>query len=82
MPKDTNKNNTLWDRKKEWQNELQYHNVSTYLCAWYKEKKNNSPIELGVWPRTLRLMPCSHDYVSDPMLKEKNRFYSVLCFFR
>ena len=29
------------------QNELQYHDVSTYLRAWYKGKKNDSPIELG-----------------------------------
>jgi hypothetical protein len=29
------------------QNELQYQDVSTYLRAWYKGKKNDSPIELG-----------------------------------
>ncbi len=29
------------------QTELQYHDVSTYLRAWYKGKKNDSPIELG-----------------------------------
>jgi hypothetical protein len=28
-------------------NELQYQDVSTYLRAWYKGKKNDSPIELG-----------------------------------
>jgi hypothetical protein len=44
MPEDTNKNNTPWDRITE----LQYQNVSIYLCAWYKEKENDSPIELGV----------------------------------
>jgi hypothetical protein len=31
----------------EWMNELQYQDVSTYLRAWYKGKKNDSPIELG-----------------------------------
>jgi hypothetical protein len=31
---------------------------------------------------TLRLMPRSHDYVSDPMLKKKQILFSVLCFFR
>jgi len=49
MAEDTNKNNTPWDRMNEWQTELQYQNVSTYLCAWYKGK-NYPPIELGVWP--------------------------------
>ena len=43
MPEDTKKNNTPWDRM----NELQYQDVSTYLRAWYKGKKNDSPIELG-----------------------------------
>jgi len=33
-------------------NELQYQDISTYLCAWYKGGKNDSPIELGVWPWT------------------------------
>jgi len=35
------------DRMNEWMNELQYQDVSTYLRAWYKGKKNDSPIELG-----------------------------------
>jgi len=48
MPGDINKNNTPWDRMKEITTELQYHDVSTYLRAWYKIKKNDSPIELGV----------------------------------
>jgi hypothetical protein len=51
MPEDTNKNNTPWDRMTDRQNELQYHDVSTYLRAWYKGKKTDSPIELGDWPR-------------------------------
>ncbi len=38
--------------QKERMKELQYHDVSTYLRAWYKGKKNDSPIELGDWPRT------------------------------
>ena len=33
--------------QKERMTELQYHDVSTYLRAWYKGKKNDSPIELG-----------------------------------
>jgi hypothetical protein len=40
------------ERMNEWMKELQYHDVSTYLPAWYKGEKNDSPIELGVWPRT------------------------------
>jgi hypothetical protein len=47
MPGDINKNNAPWDRMNERKNELQYQHVSTYLRAWYKEKKNDSPIELG-----------------------------------
>jgi len=39
--------------------ELQHHDVSTYLRAWYKTKKNDSPIELGVWPRTMTMAPFS-----------------------
>ena len=39
MAEDTNKNNTPGDRK----NELQYHDVSTYLRAWYKRKKTIPP---------------------------------------
>jgi hypothetical protein len=50
MAEDTNKNNTPWDRK----NELQYHDVSTYLRAWYKRKKTippyNSVSDLGFLP--------------------------------
>jgi hypothetical protein len=39
MPEDINKNNTPWDRHNERKKELQYHDVSTYLRASYKGKK-------------------------------------------
>jgi len=38
------------------QNELQYQDVSTYLRAWYKGEKNDSPIELGDWPRIVPMV--------------------------
>ena len=52
MPEDTNKNNTPWDRMTDRQNELQYHDVSTYLRAWYKGEKKRFPHRTWVWPRT------------------------------
>jgi hypothetical protein len=39
MPEDINKNNNPWDRHNERKKELQYHDVSTYLRASYKGKK-------------------------------------------